>query len=210
MFFDGREGALREMWRVVGPGGRLAVAVFGPLEDTPGYASMVALLERLLGASIASELRAPYSLGDIAALRALFGAAGIEEPRIDTLVGRARLPSIRDWVRTESVAGRWPPGSTTSSSPCSPGKRTPRCTTTWKRAGKSPSTAPRTSSRPGVRPAGDSGQGDPASASRPFRHRLFGGGRSRVGAPVRAESGRPRGTSRGVYDPRRRGRRSSS
>lgn len=101
MFFDDREGALREMWRVVKPGGRLAVAVFGPLEDTPGYASMVALLERLFGASISNELRAPYSLGDVAALRALFGAAGVDRTRIDTVVGRARFPSIADWVRTD-------------------------------------------------------------------------------------------------------------
>lgn len=101
MFFDDRERALREMWRVLRPGGRLAVAVFGPLEDAPGYASMVALLARLFGASIADELRAPFCLGDVATLRDLFRAAGIPAVRIDTVVGCARFPSIADWVHTE-------------------------------------------------------------------------------------------------------------
>jgi SAM-dependent methyltransferase len=101
MFFDDRAGALREMWRVLRPGGMLAVAVWGPLVDTPGYAAMVELLEQLFGERIAAELRAPFCLGDPDELSALLAGAGIAGAGIVTVAGTARFPSIADWVRTD-------------------------------------------------------------------------------------------------------------
>lgn len=101
MFFDDPVRALGEMWRVLRPGGRLAVAVWGRLADTPGYASMVALLTRLFGPDVANELVVPYRLGDPAALLSLFESAGIADARLATLPGTARFPSIADWVHTD-------------------------------------------------------------------------------------------------------------
>lgn len=57
MFFDERRRAMAEMHRVLQPGGCLAVAVWGRLEETPGYAAMSELLERLFDREIAAELR---------------------------------------------------------------------------------------------------------------------------------------------------------
>lgn len=101
MFFEDQAGALREMARVCAPGGLVAVAVWGRLEATPGYAAMVDLLGRIFGRREADALRAPYDLGDPDALRQLFTAAGISEPEIRTIPGTARFPSIRDWVHTD-------------------------------------------------------------------------------------------------------------
>lgn len=101
MFFDDRAASLREMWRVLKPGGRLAVAVWDAVENSPGYAAMAALLERLFGPRIARELHTPFSLGDPHALRAAFDKAGIAEVRVSTHVGTARFPSIEAWVRTD-------------------------------------------------------------------------------------------------------------
>jgi SAM-dependent methyltransferase len=101
MFFDDRARALREMWRVLKPGGRLAVCVWDALGNSPGYAAMAALLERLFGSRIAGELHAPFALGDHQALRSLFGKAGIPNADISTHPGTARFPSIEAWVRTD-------------------------------------------------------------------------------------------------------------
>jgi SAM-dependent methyltransferase len=100
MFFEDRVLALAEMWRVLKPGGRLALAVWDALERTPGYAAMTALLQRLFGERIADALRVPYALGDPEALAALAAQAGIPA-EVTTRKGTARFPSIDAWVHTD-------------------------------------------------------------------------------------------------------------
>ena len=100
MFFEDRTAALREMWRVLRPGGRLVVAVWDAAERSPGYAGMIALIDRLFGPEVACALRAPFVLGDPAVFAAELEAAGIAA-EIETRAGTARFPSIDDWVRTD-------------------------------------------------------------------------------------------------------------
>lgn len=101
MFFEDRVGSLREMWRVLRPGGRLAVAVWDSLENVPGYAAMTALLQRLFGDRVTDACEAPYVLGDTEALLSLFAGAGIPNARVGTEDGMARFPSIESWVHTD-------------------------------------------------------------------------------------------------------------
>jgi SAM-dependent methyltransferase len=100
MFFEDKVAGLREMLRVLRPGGRLAVAVWDRLEHSPGYAALVGLLDRLGGPRLGDGLRVPFTLGDVATLRTLFAAAGSEEPSIVTHEGVARFRSIRSWMHT--------------------------------------------------------------------------------------------------------------
>ena len=101
MFFEDRPAALKEMWRVLRPGGRVAVAVWDALDHAPGYAAMVELLHRLFGEREADVLGAPYNLGDAELLLSLFTESGMENVQIMAREGTAKFPSIESWVRTD-------------------------------------------------------------------------------------------------------------
>lgn len=101
MFFEDRVKALQEMVRVLRPNHSLAVAVWDALPRSPGYAELVALLQRLFGDEVANALISPFVLGDVATLRALCDEAGLPNAQIVTHIGRARFPSIQQWMYTD-------------------------------------------------------------------------------------------------------------
>lgn len=101
MFFDDRAAALREMRRVLRDGGRVALSVWDRVETSPGYARMIALLDRLFGKEVADALRAPFVLGEKSELRAVLAEGGMQDANVTTRAGTARFASISEWVRMD-------------------------------------------------------------------------------------------------------------
>lgn len=101
MFFEDQIAALREMMRVLRPGGCLAVAVCGALDHSPGYAVLAELLHRLFGEQVAGAFRAPFTSGDREQLHSLCAQAGITGARVTRHDGMVRFDSIRSLVSTE-------------------------------------------------------------------------------------------------------------
>lgn len=101
MFFSDRKLALREMMRVLVPGGHLAIVVWDSLDNIPAYAAEVALLERTAGSLAAAALSAPFVLGKREDLDTLMREAGVTSAEITTYPGTAQFPSIRTFVEAD-------------------------------------------------------------------------------------------------------------
>ncbi len=95
MFFPDQVGAVREMWRMLKPGGRLAVQVWASCEAQDAFAEIVA---QHAGHAAADRYRTPWNLSDPEALLALFRAAGLHEAVLRTEPGTAVYPSVDSFV----------------------------------------------------------------------------------------------------------------
>lgn len=76
-FFPDRPAALAEMHRGLVPGGRLGLAVWSSIEESPAFAGLARALASVAGAEVAEQYRGgPWGLTDAGALAALVGGAG--------------------------------------------------------------------------------------------------------------------------------------
>ena len=100
MFFADKAAGLREMRRVLRPGGSATIATWADVAKSPGYAAMIQLLRRLFGDAAAEALHAPFTLGTKAVLTPLLSRS-FPEATITEVNGTARFESIETWVHTD-------------------------------------------------------------------------------------------------------------
>jgi SAM-dependent methyltransferase len=101
MFFPDRVAALREMGRVAGPGGLVAVQVPGRLANSAGYLALTEVAARHGGPQVLDLLAAYFAVGEPDLLAGLHAAAGLHIDRFETWQGATRLDSIETFLSVE-------------------------------------------------------------------------------------------------------------
>ncbi len=101
MFFQDRNQAAREMYRVLKPDGVVSVAVWNDLDHNPAYHAIIKLLESEISRAAADALRLPYSLGRSEEVASVYEKAGFLDISVTHKTEPARFPSARIMVEAD-------------------------------------------------------------------------------------------------------------
>jgi ubiquinone/menaquinone biosynthesis C-methylase UbiE len=107
MFATDPARAAREIARVARPGGRVAIAVWGPRARNPWMALVFDAVGAQLGRPVPPPgIPGPFALDDADALRDLLDGAGLCDVHVDEVAVPLRAASFEDWwSRTSALAG---------------------------------------------------------------------------------------------------------
>jgi ubiquinone/menaquinone biosynthesis C-methylase UbiE len=99
-FMSDKPAAVREMRRVLAPGGRVAIATWRSLEDIPGMPELNAVAERHVGRIVDSR----HSLGDAGALKSLLVDAGFSDVTVGTFAHDVQVADGALFARLNAMA----------------------------------------------------------------------------------------------------------
>jgi ubiquinone/menaquinone biosynthesis C-methylase UbiE len=97
-FVSDKPQALREMHRVLIPGGRMAICSWSMVEHNPWNLAVSAGLARYVSEEAAARTRAPFALGDETLFRTLISDAGFRKVDIQTQILSRQMASPEESI----------------------------------------------------------------------------------------------------------------
>ena len=98
-FFPDRVQAVREIHRVLKPGGRVGIAVWSSIENSPGYLALAHALGRTVGSSAEGLLDELFALSDVEEVRRMFVNGGFPDAIVMSPSKDAIFASAEEFTR---------------------------------------------------------------------------------------------------------------
>jgi ubiquinone/menaquinone biosynthesis C-methylase UbiE len=102
-YFSDRAAAIREMYRVMIPGGRLAMLVWRGIEYSPAFRILAAVLDHYLGAEATAYIRSSFVFEEAADLRTLLVQSRFRNAQIEEVDSTAHFASVDEFFRSQVI-----------------------------------------------------------------------------------------------------------